>query len=99
MRLLAEAVFEAMLYFGGTVVGSAEGGVAVHADMRFDGNAVTDTTSTDIVWFADIGAGTYDFLYLALRISRQRTLGQFVHAATQQVYGHLDEHAAYNNGG
>ena len=43
---LAEALFQLVLNGGGTFVGLAEGCVAVHAYMGFDGYAVANTART-----------------------------------------------------
>ena len=97
MGVLAETLFQTVFDVGGAVVGLVEGNAAVHAYVRFYGNAVANLACTQVVRLAHIGTGVQYLFYLAHCIFGQRTFRKFAHAAAQQLHRHFHQHSTNND--
>ena len=95
----AETLPQGLLYLVGAGVGDAEGCVAVHADVQFDGVAAADAACAQVVRVLHIGESVDDGKDFALYLFGQGGFHQFVKTLAQQFPCHAQDKECHNQRG
>ena len=99
MGVVAIVLAQQVFHFGGFVVSLAQGDVAIHQDMQFDGIVIANAACAQVVGLADAIDRGCQLQDLCLYLIGQRLLHQVANAVAQQEDGHLDDEQTHHDRG